>query len=353
MGRYTEQLEQALCSLTGAGHAIAVSNCTAAMHLSLLACGIGPGDEVLCPTLTFVATANVIRYVGAAPVFCDSVGPGNLNIDPEDVRAKLTPRSRALMVVHYAGYPADMPSLTALAREHDLVVIEDCAHALISRLHGRVCGTWGRCGCFSFFSNKNVTCGEGGAIITDDAGLAARLKRLRSHGMTTMTLDRHEGRAYSYDVVDLGYNFRLDEIRSSLLLAQLGRLDDFLEARARHVDCYKNCLQSTPITVPDFDWPRLSRPGDSVAYHIMAVLLPAGVDRLKIMAELRERGVQSSIHYPPIHQFSSFVEYRERYHLERTEAIAGRELTLPLYPSMSEDQVRYVCSCLVDAVTRI
>lgn len=350
MGQYTERLEKALCELTGSAHAIAVSNCTAALHLSLLACGIGPGDEVLCPTLTFVATANAIRYVGATPVFCESVGPDNLNLDPEDVRAKLTARTRAIMAVHYAGYPADMPRLTALAQERGLVVIEDCAHALVSTLHGRACGTWGRAGCFSFFSNKNATCGEGGAITTQDAGLAERLKRLRSHGMTTMTLDRHKGRAYSYDVVDLGYNFRMDEIRSSLMLAQLRRLGSFLEARGRHVALYAKLLKGSAMVVPGFDWERLSRPGDAVGYHILPILLPDGVDRLRVMAALREYGVQSSIHYPPIHLFASFKDSARPPRLPRTEALAARELTLPLYPSMTEAQVRHVCASLANAL---
>jgi dTDP-4-amino-4,6-dideoxygalactose transaminase len=233
-----------------------------------------------------------------------------------------------------------------VAKKHDLIVVEDCAHALVSRLHGRACGAWGDCGCFSFFSNKNVTCGEGGAITTQDAGLAARLKLLRSHGMTSMTLDRHEGRAYSYDVVDVGHNFRLDEIRSSLLLAQLRRLPDFLEARQRHTEVYAARLGGTGVVVPDFDWEELSRPGDTVGRHILPILLPPGVDRLRVMAALREHGVQSSIHYPPVHLFSSFRETARPPRLPRTEALAARELTLPLYPSMTEGQVRHVCESL-------
>ncbi len=350
MGPYTEKLEKMLCELTGSAHAVAVSNCTAALHLALLAGGIGPGDEVLCPTLTFVATANAIRYVGATPVFCESVGPNNLNTDPDDVRAKLTPRTRAVMVVHYAGYPADLPRLCALAEERGLLVVEDCAHALVSSLHGRACGTWGRFGCFSFFSNKNATCGEGGAILTQDAALAERLKRLRAHGMTTMTLDRHKGRAHSYDVVDVGYNFRLDEIRSSLMLAQLRRLGSFLEARRRHVELYGRLLSDTEVIVPDFAWKELAQAGDKVGYHILPILLPEGVDRLRIMSALREQGIQSSIHYPPIHRFASFRASALPASLPRTEALAERELTLPLYPSMTESQVRYVCESLAQAL---
>jgi dTDP-4-amino-4,6-dideoxygalactose transaminase len=350
MGRFTARLEEALCKRTGAAHACAVTNGTAALHLSLVACGIGLADEVLCPTLTFVATVNAIRYVGATPIFCESISPNNLNIDPDDIRAKLSPRTRAILVVHYAGYPVDLASISAIAKERNLVLIEDCAHALFSRLHGRVCGTWGHCGCFSFFSNKNLTCGEGGAVVTNNASIATKLRRLRSHGMTSMTLDRHQGHAYSYDVLDLGYNYRIDELRSNLLLVQLQRLNGFLERRQRHVASYSSGLQDTMVTVPHFDWHRLSEPGDYVGHHLMPVLLPAHVDRRRVMDALRQRGVQSSIHYPPVHQFSSFRNQASSVTLPRTEALASRELTLPLYPSMTETQIDHVCQSLKDAI---
>lgn len=347
MGPKTEELEDRLCELTGARHAVAVNSCTAALHLSLLACGIGPGDEVLCPTLTFVATANAIRYVGATPVFCESVGEGNLNIDPIDVQGKISARTRGIIGVHFAGYPVDLIQLRSIAARHDLVLIEDCAHSLLSRLDGRVCGTWGQCGCFSFFSNKNLTCGEGGAVVTDDEAIAARLKRLRSHGMTTLTLDRHRGRAFSYDVVDLGYNFRLDEIRSSLLLAQFGRLKEFLDARTRHVQTYRALLAGTDIRIPDFEWNVLSHEGDFVGQHIFPIVLPEGAERDLVMTRLKSAGIQSSIHYPPVHLFSSFAGSQP---LPRTEAIAARELTLPLFPSMSEAQIEHVCGTLVEVL---
>lgn len=350
MGPRTEQLEQQLCERTGAAHAIAVANCTAALHLSLLATGIGPGDEVLCPTLTFVATANAIRYVGAAPVLCESVGPRNLNVDPDDLAARVTSRTKAIMTVHYAGFPADMARIASIARRHDLLVVEDCAHALFSTLAGRVCGTWGDLGCFSFFSNKNLTCGEGGAIITNNGELAARLKRLRSHGMTTLTLDRHKGRAYSYDVVDLGFNYRMDEIRANLTLAQLGRLDGFLARRRELTAAYCKRLCDSAIETPDFDWPRISQPGDRVGHHIMPVLLPEGCNRTAVIDCLRELGIQSSIHYPPIHRFQSFGGQPA---LPRTEALAARQLTLPLFPTMTLEQVAAVCDGLEQALERL
>jgi dTDP-4-amino-4,6-dideoxygalactose transaminase len=350
MGTRTEEFEQVFAQATGARHVIAVNSCTAALHLALVACGVGPGDEVLCPTLTFVATANAARYIGARVVFCESVGVNNLLIDPDDVAARITPRTRALMVVHFAGYPADLPRLTALCRQHNLALIEDAAHACITDLQGQACGTWGDCGCFSFFSNKNITCGEGGALTTQDDRLAERLRLLRAHGMTTSTLDRHQGRAHTYDVVDIGYNYRLDEIRSNLLLAQMNRLDGFMEQRRRHVLTYRELLADGPVTVPDFDWARLSRPSDRLAPHIFPVVLPPGTDRGRVMDTMRARGVQTSVHYPPMHKFRSFRESHPGLSLPRTEDLAARELTLPLFPSMTREQIRLVCTSLREAL---
>jgi dTDP-4-amino-4,6-dideoxygalactose transaminase len=347
MGPCTERLEQTLCSLTGATYAVALSSCTAALHLGMLACGIKAGDEVLCPSLTFVATANAIRYVGAQPVFCESVSPANLNIDVGDAEARITARTRGIAVVHYAGYPVDMPRIMDLARAHNLVVIEDCAHACVSSVAGRYCGTWGDCGCFSFFSNKNATCGEGGAVITNNFDLAARLRLLRSHGMTSLTLDRHRGRASSYDVVTLGYNFRIDEIRASLLLSQLDRLTSMLADRKRVVVRYRSRLEGSAISIPHFDWAHVARNGGEVAHHIMPVLLPSGTDRTAVMATLQRAGIQSSIHYPPVHCFTSYAGHGR---LPKTEHIAARQLTLPLFPRLTDVQVDDVCDTLINAL---
>jgi len=320
-----------------------LSSCTAALHLSMIACGLSPGDEVLCPTLTFVATANAIRYVGATPVFCESASEMNLNIDLEDMARKRTERTKAVVVVHFAGYPVDMRRVVEFADAHQLKVIEDCAHAFISTLDGRKCGTWGQTGCFSFFSNKNLTCGEGGAVVTDDDKIAARLRLLRSHGMTSLTLDRHRGRATSYDVIDTGYNYRIDEVRASLLLAQMERLEEYLVERQRIANRYRLHFEGTSITVPDFDWTHISAPADSVGHHIMPVLLPEHTDRANVMKALREVGIQSSIHYPPVHRFTSFAAC---YSLPRSESVAARELTLPLYPKMTNGDVELVATTL-------
>jgi dTDP-4-amino-4,6-dideoxygalactose transaminase len=187
MGAETQAFEEEFAQAIGARHAIAVTNATAALHLACVACGIGPGDEVIVPSLTFVATANAVRYVGASPVFADIQGESDLTISPQSIEARLSTRTRAIIVMHYAGFACDMPAIMKLADRYGLCVIEDAAHAAGSSLEGRSLGTWGAVGCFSFFSNKNMTTGEGGMLVTQDDELAAKLRSLRSHGMTTMT----------------------------------------------------------------------------------------------------------------------------------------------------------------------
>jgi dTDP-4-amino-4,6-dideoxygalactose transaminase len=352
MGEVTNRLESEFASRCGVKHAIAVNNCTAGLHLAVLAAGIKAGDEVICPTLTFVATANAVRYVGATPVFCNSVSPNNLNIGPEDVAVMIGPKTRGIVVVHYAGFPVDMVSMQEIADKHGLVVIEDCAHALFSTLQGRSCGAWGNVAAFSFFGNKNMTCGEGGMVTTNDDAIADKVRNMRSHGMTTLTLDRYKGRAFSYDVIAHGYNYRMDEIRSALALAQLGRLDSFLAERRRIRERYCSRLSGSAVSVPDFDWERISRPGDSVGYHIMPVLLPTGQSREGIATFLKNHGIQSSVHYRPVHSFSAFSGMATATsNLSRTEAIADRELTLPMYPTMTDQQVDFVCDSLLAAVS--
>lgn len=350
MGRRTEELESELADLLRVRHVVAVGSGTAALHASLVALGVGPGDEVICPTLTFVATANAIRYVGARVVFCDSVSADDLNLDPDDVERRITERTRAVVAVHYAGYPADLPRLKALCDRHGLALVEDAAHAFVSTLEGRACGTWGACGCYSFFSNKNVTCGEGGAVATDDDETAGRLRLVRSHGMTTSTVDRHEGHAHTYDVVALGYNYRIDEMRSSLLRVQLSRLDGMLERREKLVRRYRSALAGLPVEIPGFGWDHRARPGDRIAHHVFPVLLPAGADRAEVMTAMRELGVQTSIHYPPVHCTSSFAGVHEGAALPQAEEAAARELTLPLFPSMTSSQHELVCDALSRAL---
>ena len=231
-GPKCEELETMFVDMFHVKYAVSLSNCTDALHLSCIVCGIGSGDEVLCPSLTFAASANSIRYVGAIPVFCDIVGPEHINIDPKDIVKKITSKTKAIVVVHMAGFPAKMAEIMAIAKKYNLKVIEDACHGPLSEYGGQKLGTIGDCAAFSFFSNKNISTGEGGMFITNNKEMADRARLLRSHGMTTMSYQRAGGHATSYDIVELGYNFRLDDIHAAIAIEQLKKLPSDLEKRA-------------------------------------------------------------------------------------------------------------------------
>src|SRR5262245_5067460 len=346
MGPKVEEFESAFAEFTGTKHAFAVANGTAALHLALLAAGCGPGDEVVLPSLNFVAAANAIGHTGATPVFCDIVGPDDLNLDPADLDAAVTPATKAVLILHYGGFPCDVAAVRAFADERGLSVIEDAAHAPGASWHGEPCGSLGRVGCFSFFSNKNLPVGEGGMIVTDDDDLAASLRLLRSHGMTTLTWDRHRGHASSYDVVAQGFNYRLDELRAAIGLHQLRRLPEE-NARRREIRLrYRERLDGrSGISLPfgDVD------PESSSAHHLAVALLPAG-RRDEVRAALADRRIQTSVHYPPIHLFSYYAELGSRRPLPQTEAVAERVVTLPLYGHMSDEQADLVIDALLETV---
>ncbi len=331
MGEGTQQFEEQFAKLIGVKHAIAVSNATVALHLACVALDLGPGDEVIVPSLTFVATANAVLYTGADVRFADICGTHDLNINPQAIEQQITPRTRAIIVVHYGGYSCQMPVICDIAERHGLHIVEDAAHAPGASLNGKSLGSWGDAGCFSFFSNKNLATGEGGMLVTDLDELTQHARLLRSHGMTSLTWDRHRGHAYSYDVVDVGYNYRIDEIRSALGLVQLQKLACNNERRKHLVDTYVDALASVRVEIPFLDSEGVS------AFHLMPIILPADVDRHRFMDRMKQAGIQTSIHYPPIHLFQY---YRKRYptvSLPWTEAVAAREVTLPLYPTMGEE----------------
>ncbi len=346
MGPRVQEFEQAFAETVGAGEAIAVANGTAALHLALLAVGCGPGDEVVIPSLNFVAAANTVMVSGAKPVFCDVLGPDDLNLDPADLEAAVGERTKALLVLHYGGFACDLDRVQRIAERYGLAVIEDAAHAPGARADGRACGTVGAAGCFSFFSNKNLPVGEGGMIVTSDAELAARLRLLRSHGMTTLTWDRHRGHASTYDVVDYGFNYRLDELRAAIGLVQLRRLEQENAARAAVVQRYRRELDDVKGLVVPFG----AHEPESSSHHLAVVLLPPDVPRRHVQEALGARRIQTSVHYPPIHRFSAYAELAARRPLPQTDAVADRLLTLPLFGHMKSSQVDQVVAALRDAL---
>lgn len=349
-GPRTETFEKAFAQLTGTAEAVAVSNGTAALFLALRALGIGPGDEVLCPSLTFVATAAAVLHCGATPVLVDIVSLSNPTMDPDDAASKITSRSKALLPVHYAGIPADMDRLYDLAEAHGLFLVEDAAHSPGARFAGKPCGSFGAAGCFSFFGNKNITTAEGGMITTSDPQLAKHLRLLRSHGMTVTSWDREKGRPAHYDVLEFGFNFRFDDIRAALGLAQLEKLLHLNQRRAELAQRYNSAFAEIDcgLTLPLASSDDLKEP----AYHIYPVVCDSPDERERMAASLKEEGIQTSIHYPPIHHFTAFRRLDSGVDLPVTEAFASRELTLPLYPSLTNAQVDDIVSAVAAAYDR-
>ncbi|KAF5085626.1 UDP-4-amino-4-deoxy-L-arabinose--oxoglutarate aminotransferase [anaerobic digester metagenome] len=349
MGPVTEEFEAAFARYLGVKHAFAVSNGTAALHIAHAVLGIGSGDEVITPSLTFVATANSVLYCGAKPVFADIGGKDDLNVAWEDIAAKVSPRTRAITVVHYGGYPCDMQSILDLARDHGLRVVEDAAHAVGATYKGKMCGTIGDVGCFSFFANKNLATGEGGMVVTDDDDLAERIRVMRSHGMTTLTWDRHRGHGYSYDVTALGYNYRTSEVASALGIVQLRRLAENNERRRRIVVRYRETLAG----IEGITCPFAGKTNGESSHHIFPVVLSADLPRADFQAALKERGIQTSIHYPPVHLFTYYRKLfgDTRGSLPKTEFVGEHEVTLPLYPAMADGEVEYVRTAIEEAVS--
>lgn len=341
MGERVAEFERSFAAVHGAKDAVAVSSCTSGLHLCLIALNIGPGDEVLVPSLTFVATVNAVLYVGATPVFVDIENTNTPHISFQDAQAKCTPKTKAVIVMHYGGYLVDLHKWRSFADHKGILLIEDAAH---SPGIGDV-GRYSDAAVFSFFTNKNMTTAEGGMVLARETSLLERLRGLRSHGMTSLTLDRHRGHAYSYDVTMLGYNYRMDELRAAMGLAQLTHLKEWNKKRHNLSHSYRRILSTL---IPEVIVP-FGQNHETVA-HLMPILVPSGVNRHEVMIQLRKAGIQSSIHYPPIHFFSY---YRERFPgviLPKTEEFCDRELTLPLHPSLAEDQVKLIVESLQKAL---
>jgi dTDP-4-amino-4,6-dideoxygalactose transaminase len=331
MGPCTEELEARLAGYVGARHAVAVSSGTAGLHLMCLAAGIGPGDEVVVPSMTFVATANAIAYTGARPVFADIVSITEPWLSVQAAGAAITDRTKAIMSMSYGGHAGQIAELSQLCMDRGLLLLEDAAHGLGSRLGDQHVGTFGAAGAFSFFSNKNLAVGEGGAVVTDDDELDSRLRLLRSHGMTSLSWDRHRGHATSYDVVALGFNYRIDEPRAALAGARLQRLEQDNRRRAGLDKRYRDRLSEAALECALEPVPTLRS-----AHHLFCVVLDAGVPRDEFRAELAAARIQTSVHYPPVHRFSIYAEQNAA--LPITDAYAERTVTLPMFAHMSHAQ---------------
>jgi dTDP-4-amino-4,6-dideoxygalactose transaminase len=341
MGPRTEAFEAAFAELCGVEHAVAVSSGTAALHLALLAAGIGPGDEVLVPALTFVAGAAAVRYCGATPVFVDSLGPHDLNLDPATAARLVTPRTRAVLATHWMGYACDLSTISELCDASGLLLLEDCAQSVTARDRlGRMTGTVGAAGCFSFFSKKQLAVGEGGMVISSDAGLAAKVRSLRSHAMTSVTWDRHRGHADGYDVVDIGFNYRIDEPRAALGLSRLPRLLDDVERRRGLVRRYRELLSGAPGLVIPWSDEEVERS----AHFGFPVLLESGARRTAVERALDARGIQTTC-YPALPTLTAYLDGAR---CPVARELASRHLLLPLAACFAVGKVESVAQQLLE-----
>jgi dTDP-4-amino-4,6-dideoxygalactose transaminase len=351
MGPEVRAFEDEFAKMQRSKHAIAVANATGGLHLALLALGIGPGDEVVQPALNFVAAANVTVATGASPVFADILSLQEPTIDPSNVEQLLTPRTKAVIVMHYGGNLCQMTKLMELGRRRGIPLIEDACHAVGAEYYNRrgdspglrMAGSIGDIGAFSFFANKNIATGEGGMLVTNRDDLAERLRLLRSHGMTTLTWDRHKGHAFSYDVLVNGYNYRLDELRAALGRVQLVKLSRQNERRRHLLARYDHHFAALPDwTVP------FSRLRAQASGHLMVAVAPSPDARSKVVLKLREAGIQTSLHYPCIADFQAFAQHRCA-RLNRTREFARRAISLPIFPAMTESMVESVCRTVREA----
>lgn len=340
-GPKTAEFEDKFAKMLNVKHAVALSNCTVALHLAMKLLDINDGDEVICPSLTFVATCNAIRYVNAVPVFAEVVSKEDLTISPEDIERKITSKTKAIIVMHFGGFACDMDRIMQIAKKHNLKVIEDACHGPLSEYNGKKLGSIADIGCFSFFSNKNISTGEGGMLTTNNPEYFERAKLLRSHGMTTMSYERAKGHSTAYDVVDNGYNYRMDDIRSAIGVVQLDKIQNDLNKRAEIRKMYLSKLASNNKIVIPF----ANRTDFSSNYIFPIVLKDSNFrNRDEIRTKLAEVGIQTSVHYPAVHRFSVYEDYTSE--LPVTEYIADNLITLPMYSKLTKEDVDYIVNNL-------
>ena len=345
IGPKCNELEALFSEYFNVKHSISLANCTVSLHLALKLLDIKEGDEVICPSLTFVATVNAIRYVNATPVFCDIKSTEHLNIDPVKIEELITDKTKAIIVMHYGGFACDMDAIMAIARKHNLKVVEDACHGPLSEYNGNKLGTIGDIGCFSFFSNKNISTGEGGMLITNNEEYGKRAKLLRSHGMTTMSYQRATGHATEYDVVESGYNYRMDDIHGALGIVQLKKLKSDLVLREQHRQQYLSELRDVSgLVIPFAD------NKEFVSNYIFPVVLKDSTKehRDEVRNKLHEKGIQTSVHYPAVHRFSTFKNYYRD--LPLSEYVADNELTLPMFGKLKENDISFVCQAVKDVL---
>ncbi len=323
---------------------IGVSSATHALHLAIISMGIGPGDEVIVPTFTFAATLNSVLYSGAKPILVD-VESSTFTISTKEIEKKINKKTKAIIPVHYGGQSCDMKEILKIAQKHNLGIIEDCAHALGSKYKKKYCGTFGKVGCFSFYPTKIITTGEGGMVSTNDAKIFKKISLLKSHSMSISAVDRESKATWKYDITDLGYNYRLDEIRASLGISQLNRINKINQMRINIAQKYNDLLNDVEgLVIP------IVKDDRNHIYHLYTIKIENTfpITRDNLFTLLNEKGIGTSVQYYPLHLMSF---YKKLLHPKKSEfsvanILKDQVLSLPIFPQMSNKQIYFVSSIL-------
>jgi len=335
------EFEKMFANYIGINNAISVNSCTSALHLAMRAIDIGPGDEVIVPVLTFAAVANAPIFCGAKPVLAD-VDEKTYNILPEDIMNKITDKTKAVIVVHHAGQPCDMKEIAEIAEDNRLHIIEDCAHSLGASYVGRKTGSIGTTGCFSFYPTKNITTLEGGMVTTNDSDIARKMILLREHAITKKAIEREKEMGWYYDVIDLGYNYRLNEIQAALGTSQLRRIKEINKKRIEAANRYTARLSKIEGIIPPY-----AAPNRVHVYHLYVIKVieeEFGLSRDELFVKLSKQGIGLSVHYTPLHLLS-FYKKTLGHNLgdfPNAERAYKQVLSLPLFPTMTQEQIDYV-----------
>ena len=336
LGEYVKKFEDAVAEFTGAKYAVSICNGTAALHTALLALGIGAGDEVIVPTLTYIASVNAVTYTGARAVFCDSLKE-DWNINPEEIKKKITKKTKAILPVHLYGFPCNMDAITDIAEEYGLKVVEDCAEAFGTKTGGKHAGTFGNIGMFSFFGNKTITTGEGGMLITSDEKLFNNIKMIKGQGQSFT-------KRYWHEII--GYNYRMTNIQAAIGLAQIERIDKILQRKHEIASAYRELLKGAGVEF------QKTKPGNTPSDWLISVLLPENADRDKTIGVMAEMGVDTR---PVFYCASALPMYlnesnEERFHA--AENISARGISLPSYPALKDEDVKTAADSLKKAISR-
>ena len=343
-GPILKKFENKFGQYIGVKYSAGVGSATQALHLSMRALGIGPGDEVIVPTFTFVATANSVLYCGAKPVLTD-VDNETFNISPKEIEKNITKKTKAIIVVHYGGQSCDMNEILTIAKKHELKVIEDCAHALGSTFKNKRCGSIGLAGCFSFYPTKIITTGEGGMITTNNKAIFNKVNTLRSQGMSIQAKERETKASWKYDIIELGYNYRLDEIRASLGLSQFNRIAKINQKRIKIAQKYNRLIKKIKgLSIP------AKRSNRNHIYHLYTIKVEKEypITRDQLFTKLSKKGIGTSVQYFPLHLMSLYQKkYKNKKHnFPNANDLKDKILCLPIYPQMTDKEIQYVVSNL-------